>query len=277
MSSRQVQWFPGHMAKALRLIEEELKRVDMVIECRDARAPQSTRNPVLDKTLMNKPRLILLTKRDLAQEAMSQLWQNRLEEEGSSVLCVDVHKDPIKRLVNDKVVAMMAAKRERDLRRGIRPRIVVALIVGVPNVGKSTIINKLAMRKASPVANRPGVTQSLQRVKVNDDLELVDTPGVLWPKFESETMGIHCALVASIKATGFPLDRVTDYARDFLLGKQLENLKSYYRVDKFEDFYKDIALSRGLWRQGEPDLEAAREIFLQDVQNCRMGPITWDQ
>lgn len=272
----QVQWYPGHMAKAFRLMEEELKSVDFIIECRDARAPDATRNPVIAQRLINKPRLILLTKKDLASETASKGWVNRLESEGNVVLVLDVHKDGTKRLVLEKVAEIMAAKRERDKKRGIKPRAAKALIVGVPNVGKSTVINKLSGRKAANAENRPGVTQHLQKVKVNKDLELVDTPGVLWPKFDSEIMGIHTALVGSIKQVGFPIELVTDYARDILLENEYQALQEYYNVEVFSDFYADIARSRGFLSDDGLDVNKARQIFLQDVQNGKICRYTWD-
>lgn len=273
----QVQWFPGHMAKALRLIEEQIKIVDFVIECRDARAPHSTRNPALSYYIGQKRRLVVLTKKDLANLKQTELWAQKLREEGHEVLVVDVINDGVKKLMLEKIDIIQKEKRDRDARRGIRPRPERALIVGVPNVGKSSIINKIALRKAAGVENRPGVTQALKLVKVTETLELVDTPGVLWPKFESQEMGIHCALIGSVKETGFPMELITDYARDFLVESNPIVLKERYGLENFEDFYASLGLNRGyLGDEGTVDIEKSRMAFLHDVQNGRLGKITWD-
>lgn len=270
----QVQWFPGHMAKAIRLIEDMIHTVDFVIECRDARAPFSTRNPVLARATHQKKILVVLTKRDLAEAEGIKKWEKKLIAQGAEVLVVDVLNDNIKRLVLEKTALIMQEKHERDRRRGIRSRPSRAMIVGVPNVGKSTIINQLGSRKAAKVENRPGVTQALKLIKVSPELEIIDTPGVLWPKFENEEMGIKCALVGSIKETGYPLELITDYALNRLSGTLL---KSVYGFNDKNTFFNDLALSKGfLVLKGNPDFEKARRTFLHDIQNGGLGPLIWD-
>ncbi len=273
----QVHWFPGHMAKAIRLIEEQAKIVDFVIECRDARAPRSTRNPALDESIGNTKRLVVLTKKDLADNEKTNQWIAELEAEGNVVLCVNTLQDPIRKLLIEKSEIVLKEKREREKRRGIRPRTARALIVGVPNVGKSSIINKITSRKAASVENRPGVTQALKLIKVNDVLELVDTPGVLWQKFETPEMGIICALIGSVKETGYPLTLITDFARDFLIEDRPEVLKSYYNLENFDHFYEDVGRYKTFLQEGDTvDNEKTRKHFLSDVQNGRLGRITWD-
>lgn len=272
-----VQWFPGHMAKAIRLIEDNLKAVDFVIECRDARAPFSTRNPVLAKTVSNKKSIIILTKKDLADPEKSLEWKKRLEDEGHEVLLVDVLKDPMKRLILEKTELIMKERHERDKRRGIRSRASRALIVGVPNVGKSTVINQIGSRRAVQVENRPGVTQALKLVKVSDSLEIVDTPGVLWPKFEDQDMGIKVALIGSIKETGYPLEVVSDYALRVMKKMYPQVLMSRYNLDNLENVFEDLARSKGFLEAGGfLDVDKARRIFLADVQNGYIGKVTWD-
>ncbi|MDE8314335.1 ribosome biogenesis GTPase YlqF [Erysipelothrix rhusiopathiae] len=274
----QVHWFPGHMAKAIRLIEEQIKVVDFVIECRDARAPMSTRNPVLSRSIGQKKRLIVLTKKDLADPKQSEKWVEKLESEGNVVLLVDVINDPVRKMIIEKTDIVLKEKRERDKRRGIRPRTARALIVGVPNVGKSSVINKISARKAAGVENRPGVTQSLKLIRVTQDLELVDTPGVLWPKFESEEMGIICAVIGSVKDTGYPMALVTDYARDYYIQYKPEELKRRYELESFDDFYDQVGRYRGLLGEGgSVNDDKTRVAFLSDIQNGRIGRITWDR
>lgn len=274
----QVHWFPGHMAKAIRLIEEQLKAVDFVIECRDARAPQSTRNPALALSLGNKPRLIVLTKKDLADPDQTDAWVKKLESEGNSVLAVNVLKDPVKKLILQKQEQeVLINKREREKRRGMRPRTARALIVGVPNVGKSSIINKIGSRQAAGVENRPGVTQALKLIKVDEMLELIDTPGVLWPKFETPEMGIICALIGSVKETGYPLSLITDFARDYLIEHSPNKLKQVYQLENFDHFFEDVGRYKTfLDKDNTVEIDKTRLHFLIDLQAGRLGRITWD-
>lgn len=273
----QVHWFPGHMAKAIRLIEEQLKSVDFVIECRDARAPNSTRNPALAQSLGNKKRLIVLTKKDLADPVLTEEWTKRFEAEGDVVLALNVLKDPVKKLILQKQEEVLVEKREREKRRGMRPRTARALIVGVPNVGKSSIINKIGMRNAAGVENRPGVTQALKLIKVDEMLELIDTPGVLWPKFETPEMGIICALIGSVKETGYELGLITDFARDYLIEHNPEKLKAVYKLDNFDHFYEDMGRYKTfLGEDNTVEIEKTRLHFLIDLQAGRLGRITWD-
>lgn len=272
-----VQWFPGHMAKAIRLIEDNLKAVDFVIECRDARAPFSTRNPVLAKTVSNKKSIIILTKKDLADPEKSLEWKKRLETEGHEVLLVDVLKDPMKRLILEKTEIIMKERHERNKRRGIRSRASRALIVGVPNVGKSTVINQIGSRRAVRVENRPGVTQALKLVKVSDTLEIVDTPGVLWPKFENQDMGIRVALIGSIKETGFPLGVVSNYALDTMVKKYPDVIMKRYGLNNLENVFEDMARNKGFLESGGYlEIDKAQRLFLADVQNGNIGAVTWD-
>ncbi|CAM3663847.1 ribosome biogenesis GTPase YlqF [Erysipelothrix urinaevulpis] len=265
-----VQWFPGHMAKALRLIEAQLKQVDCVIECRDARAPLSTRNPVLDRKLGDKPRLIILTKKDLAEPNQSKQWMNQLEAEGNIVVLVDSLQDNLKKVLVPKIEECLIPKREREKKRGMKRRKDRALIVGVPNVGKSTIINQLASKKVASVENRPGVTQALKLIQINQNLELVDTPGVLWPKFESKEMGLHCALIGSVKHTGYNLEQVVNYAYD-TLHNRFGDVESHV-------FFNQIASDKGLLSSGgDIEMEHVQRLFLQDIQNGKYGLITWDR
>ena len=272
-----VHWFPGHMAKAIRLIEEQVKVVDFVIECRDARAPKSTRNPALSQSIGMKKRLVVLTKKDLCDLEKTNKMILELEAEGSEVLLIDTLTDPVKKLLIEKSEIVLKDKREREKRRGIRPRAARALIVGVPNVGKSTIINKLTSRRAAMVEDRPGVTQALKLIKLNDLLEIVDTPGVLWKKFESAEMGIICAIIGSVKETGYPLDLVTDYARDYLIEHNPEMLKKVYGITDFDNFFEDVGRKKTFLTLGdEVEIAKTRKHFLADVQRGDLGRITWD-
>ena len=207
-----VQWFPGHMTKAKRQMEENLKKVDFVIEIRDARMPVASKNPMLDQLIQNKPRLILLSKKDKADDEVTKLWIKAMEANNQKALALDfIHENFSKKLIqasNELCVNLI----EKQKRRGMKPRALRAMVCGIPNVGKSTFINTLAKRKAAQTGDRPGVTKSLQWIKVGQSIELLDTPGVLWPKFEDQEIGLKLALLGSIKDQVVNMDDLAIYA-----------------------------------------------------------------
>ncbi|NLC05688.1 MAG: ribosome biogenesis GTPase YlqF [Erysipelothrix sp.] len=268
-----IQWFPGHMTKAKRAIEEQLKAVDMVIECRDARIPIASQNPLIEELTGHKPRLIILTKRDLAETKITSEWISFYQQQGVLAISLNILKDNVIAKISKGTQEAMKEKHERDLKRGIRPRMTRALIVGVPNVGKSTLINRLAKKRVVDVQNRPGVTMSLKRIKINDKLEVVDSPGLLWPRFDDQIHGIHLALCTSIKETGFPLETVTHYGFEFFMRERKETLLNYYEMNEIDDekeFYEQIAI-----KVGQP-INRGATLFLKDIQNHEFGPVTWE-
>ena len=209
-SKINIQWFPGHMTKAKRQMEEHLKLVDMVIELRDARIPNASKNPLIEQLTKQKPRLILLTKRDKAQPEATRRWVEHLQNEQVKVLALDLLKDPLEKRITSAAKELMKDKLERMKRRGIRPRAIRAMVVGIPNVGKSTLINSLAHRRAAVTGDRPGVTKALQWVKIGKELELLDTPGVLWPKFEDAKVGMLLAVSGAIRDDILPLEEIDE-------------------------------------------------------------------
>ena len=236
-----VQWFPGHMTKAIRNIEQMLPAVDMVIECRDARIVESSHNPLIDEVIKNKPRLIVLTKKDLANPYLTEMWQK---------------------------------KHEKDLKRGIKPRIIRAMIMGVPNVGKSTIINRAANRKVNETANRPGVTQSLKKVRVSDNLEIVDSPGLLWPRFENQEQGMNLALCLSVKETGFEIDQVITYGLQRLAKEYKDKLIERYQVDDISDIEQ---IKKNIVKITGKQENDGSMMVLRDIQNHVFGRFSWDE
>ncbi|WP_369524491.1 ribosome biogenesis GTPase YlqF, partial [Ileibacterium valens] len=193
MPSSNIQWFPGHMTKARRQMEENLKKVDFIIEIRDARIPESSRNPLIEELAGNKPRLILLSKKDKADPQLTKDWIRELSSENQEVMAVDLIRENYRKQLVAKSLKLNEKLIEKQKRKGIRPRALRAMVCGIPNVGKSTMINTLAKRKAAQTGDRPGVTKSLQWIRLDSDLELLDTPGVLWPKFEDQEIGIRLA------------------------------------------------------------------------------------
>ena len=235
-SPNPIQWFPGHMTKAKRQMEENLKKVDLVIEIRDARIPYSSKNPMLEKLIQNKPRLIILSKRDKADPQMTIRWTQALEDEQNKVLALDLIRDSYKKTLVSFSNELCKALIEKQKRRGIRPRALRAMVCGIPNVGKSTMINTLAKRKAAQTADRPGVTRSLQWIKLDKGLELLDTPGVLWPKFEDPQIGMRLALLGSIRDEVINRDELVHYALDWLLKKHEGLLERVYQIERWTMF-----------------------------------------
>ena len=277
-----IQWFPGHMTKAKREMQENLKVVDMVIELRDCRIPMSSKNPMLDSIIQNKPRLIVLSKKDKGDPEITKQWIEYLQDENTLVITADLLHDSFVSKLTQACKEVMKPMIERQIRRGIRPRAIRAMVVGVPNVGKSTMINRIAGKKIAQTADRPGVTRSLQWVKLNKDVELLDTPGVLWPKFEDPSVGYHLALTGAIKEQILPKEDVVAYALKWLRANEPDKLKERYSLQEMdEDPYKlleQIARARRFVnRQDEPDWTRTIDTILSEIRNDKLGAISWER
>lgn len=275
----RIQWFPGHMTKAKREMQEKLNMVDMVIELRDARIPSASKNPMIEELCQNKPRLIVLSKKDKADAAATKLWCSALQNETTRVVALDILKENIIARIVEESRLLMQAKIERMKRRGIRPRAIRAMVVGVPNVGKSTFINRISKKKVAVTGDRPGVTRALQWSKVNQNLELLDTPGVLWPKFEDETVGVLLAITGAIRDEILPLEEIAAWAMRYLIANHKEALQLRYDIAVCEDPYimlERIAQKRGFMRKGEMDEKRTIEAFLRELRDDKLGRITWE-
>ena len=275
----RIQWFPGHMTKAKREMQEKLNMVDMVIELRDARIPSASKNPMIEELCQNKPRLIVLSKKDKADAAATKLWCSALQNETTRVVALDILKENIIARIVEESRLLMQAKIERMKRRGIRPRAIRAMVVGVPNVGKSTFINRISKKKVAVTGDRPGVTRALQWSKVNQNLELLDTPGVLWPKFEDETVGVLLAITGAIRDEILPLEEIAAWAMRYLIANHKEALQQRYDIAVCEDPYimlERIAEKRGFMRKGEMDEKRTIETFLRELRDDKLGRITWE-
>jgi len=275
----RIQWFPGHMTKAKREMQEKLNMVDMVIELRDARIPSASKNPMIEELCQNKPRLIVLSKKDKADAAATKLWCSALQNETTRVVALDILKENIIARIVEESRLLMQAKIERMKRRGIRPRAIRAMVVGVPNVGKSTFINRISKKKVAVTGDRPGVTRALQWSKVNQNLELLDTPGVLWPKFEDETVGVLLAITGAIRDEILPLEEIAAWAMRYLIANHKEALQQRYDIAVCEDPYimlERIAQKRGFMRKGEMDEKRTIEAFLRELRDDKLGRITWE-
>ena len=275
------QWYPGHMTKAKRQMQEDIKLIDLVIELVDARVHLSSRNPDIDDLGKNKARLILLNKSDLADDAQNEKWIEYFKAKGYHALKINSkNKSGIKE-INNVVNEACKEKIERDRKRGIKNRPVRAMVVGIPNVGKSTFINAYAGRNCAKTGNKPGVTKGKQWIKLSKTLELLDTPGILWPKFEDQAIGLKLALIGSINDN--ILD-VSDMAYEFvkILNNSYENaIPNRFGVEKNDDPLKmleGIAEVRGCKLKGNVlDLEKASSILLEEFRSGKLGKITLDR
>lgn len=277
---KQIQWFPGHMAKARRQMEENLKKVDMIIEIRDARIPLTSHNPMLEQIGPGKPRLIILSKTDKADPELTKQWVKALTTDNSQVIAADLIHNNYKNQLVKMSQQLCAPLIEKQKRRGMKPRALRAMVAGIPNVGKSTMINTLARRKAAQTGDKPGVTKSLQWIRLDKDLELLDTPGVLWPKFDDPTDGIKLALLGSIKDDVVSMDDLALYACQWLMDHHPQALTEYYQVQLQPtpwETLEAIARKRGWLSRGEVDETRTMRAFVQDIRDNRLGPLTWEE
>lgn len=273
-----IQWFPGHMAKARREIEENLKLVDVVIELVDARAPYASMNPMLQELIQNKTKIVLLMKNDLADPVRTKEWVTYFEKNDIVSLPVNVNnKQDITKvieLVNEKGLE----QQKKRIEKGIQKRTVRALIAGVPNVGKSTLINRLANKRIAKIGDRPGVTKQQQWIKIKQQFELLDTPGILWPKFEEELIGMKLAAIGTIKYELVPTQDVAAFVINYLDTYYRENLFQRYKLKDHEDMWDifvHIGKQRGaLESGGHVNFDKVAEIVLQDFRTGRLGNIT---
>ena len=274
------QWYPGHMTKARRMMQENIKLIDLIIELVDARAPLSSRNPDIDELGKNKARLILLNKADLADEARNDEWTAYFRSQGYSAVKVNSKKGGGIKSIQSVIQEACREKTERDRKRGILNRPVRAMVVGIPNVGKSTFINALAGRACAKTGNKPGVTKGKQWIRLNKNVELLDTPGILWPKFEDQSVGLKLAFIGSIKDEILQTEELAAELVAHLRESYPGVIREKYGLPEGseDDAYgclREIAGSRHcLVRGSELDTEKAAALLLDDFRNGRLGRIT---
>ncbi|MCV9898962.1 ribosome biogenesis GTPase A [Exiguobacterium sp. 8H] len=274
-----IQWFPGHMAKARRQVTEKLKLIDVVIELVDARVPQSSRNPMVDEITAGKPRLIVLNKADMADPVVTEAWLRALKREEVEVVAVDAkHSKGLKQLITG-AQKLMKEKHDRMREKGRNPGPIRALIIGIPNVGKSTLINRLAGRNIAITGDRPGVTKRQQWIKMKGgEMELLDTPGILWPKFEDQLVGYRLAATGAIKDEILNLDDIALYTVRELHARYPEQLKERFKLETLpEDSVELLELigkKRGLISGGYVDFEKASELLLNELRHEKIGRIS---
>lgn len=275
------QWYPGHMTKARRMMQEDIKLIDLVIELLDARIPFSSRNPDIDTMGKDRARLILLNKADLADEKSNEAWVSYFQEKGYCVRKINSRSGAGLKAINTAVLEACHEKIERDKRRGIKNRPVRAMVVGIPNVGKSTFINSYAGKACAKTGNKPGVTKGKQWIRLNKNVELLDTPGILWPKFEDQQVGLRLALIGSIKDEILNIDELAIELIRFLKEQYAGILKERYDVDesaKDPDILCQIAENRKcISKGGELDYSKAATLLIDEFRSGCLGRITLER
>lgn len=275
------QWYPGHMTKAKRAMQEDIKLIDVVIELVDARIPFSSKNPDINSLAQNKSRILLLNKSDMADPAVMKHWIRYYEQQGYLAMAINSKKRNELKQVHALIQKACQEKIERDRKRGILNRPVRAMIVGIPNVGKSTFINSFAGKACTKTGNKPGVTKGKQWIRLNKQVELLDTPGILWPKFEDQQVGKHLALIGSIKDELLQSVELALELIPFLVEEYPGTLAQHYQLQEEgepSDILLAIARSRGCVKTGnEADYDKAAFLLLDDFRNARLGKITLER
>ena len=274
----QFQWYPGHMTKAKRAMQEDIKLIDVIIELVDSRVPFSSKNPDIDTLANGKSRILLMNKYDLADKAVSDKWTKYYEEKGYFVATVNSKNGRGVKAVNDVIQKACKEKIERDRKRGILNRPIRAMIVGIPNVGKSTFINSFAGKACAKTGNKPGVTKGKQWIRLNKNVELLDTPGILWPKFEDQQVGLNLAFIGSIKDELYNIYELSLLLLDYLIKNYPDAVADFYDIensDSNNELLERIAIKRGCIKSGaEYDLDKAAKCLVDDFRNGRIGKIS---
>lgn len=280
---KQIQWFPGHMAKARRQIEEKLKVVDIVYEVVDARIPLSSSNPMLNDIIKGKPKLILLNKIDLADPKITEQWINYYHKQGIEALAINSLNDNLEAAIYSKTKSILAKEIEKEASRGMKPRPFNAMVLGIPNSGKSQFINNLAKKNKVRTGNKPGVTKMQSFITAGDNLRVYDNPGVLWPKFDDELTGMKLALLGSIKDSILPIDDITIYGIEYLTKHYPHSLEKRYNLKLSNlattiDILDEIGRKRGcLISGGEIDYDRVYNLFLNDLRNGLLGRMSFER
>lgn len=274
---QHIQWYPGHMFKTMKELKVSLSLVDVVVVLLDARIPKSSMNPKLLDLISNKPILYILNKSDLADQHQTQLFIQSFKNQGMHAIHVSSLDARMPTKVIKALDTMMAPLQEKRNQKGLKDKIYKVLISGIPNVGKSTFINALTKKKVTKTGNTPGVTKQLQWIRIHPKIELLDSPGVLWPKFEDDTVALNLALTGAIKDKILPLDEVVVYGLEYLIKTYPEALKERYDITTIDDALFQIATKRGaLLKGGHIDEDRVYHLFLTDLRSNKLGGLTFD-
>lgn len=275
-----IQWYPGHMKRALREIEENIKLIDVVVEILDARIPRASKNPDIDHLARNKERIIVLNKADLANETLTREWERYFKEQGFHCISTDARNRGIKKAMASVIEAAGRAKRERDAKKGIKKRALKLLISGIPNSGKSTFINSYVGSGSAKTGDKPGVTKGKQWITLPGDVQMLDTPGILWPKFEDQMTGVNLALCGSVKGEILNRHELALILLEKLSILSPDLIPNYYEISSGtpEEMLYNITIKRNfLSGGGEPDINRGVETLLLDFRSARLGRITLER
>ena len=275
-----INWYPGHMAKTKREIQEKINLIDIVFEVIDTRIPFSSKNNDIDNIIKNKPRILIMTKIDLCDESKTDNWTKYYEEKGYIVIPIDLINKPNINIIFQKIEPIIKTINDKRWSKGLKSRKVRILVLGVPNVGKSTLINRLVGKKATNVGNKPGITKNLEWIRINDKLELLDTPGILWPKLGNEKVAYNLACMTSIKEEVLVQEEVAIYIIKKMLSDYEKNLIDRYNITEKEDItivLDQIGKKIGAVRNGETDYDKVYLRIIKDLQNGYLGKVTFDE
>ena len=275
-----INWYPGHMAKTKREMKEKLDLIDIVFEIIDARIPKSSKNIDVDSLIKNKPRVLIMTKLDLCDEVETKKWIKYYEEKGYKVIALDLINNPNLNLIYNKTSKLQNELNKKRHEKGLKERRIRALIVGIPNVGKSTLINRLVGKKVTNVGNKPGITKQLEWIRINNELELLDTPGILWPKFEDQEAALNLAAMTAIKEEILDIEEVAIYIINTMLKLYPDNIKNRYNLTDTSDIViilDQIGKKIGAIRNKETDYDKVYTTVLKDLREGYLGKVTFDK
>ena len=279
MNNNPINWYPGHMAKTKREISEKLSLIDVVFEVIDARIPMSSKNKDIDALIKDKPKVLIMTKMDLCDMDKTNKWKSYYENNGYKVIMVDLINNKNVNEIFNKINPIINDLNEKRKNKGLKPRKIRALVLGIPNVGKSTLINRLVGKKATNVGNRPGVTKNLQWIRVNDKLELLDTPGILWPRLDDNEVAHNLASMTAIKEEVLDLEDISIYIINTMFKYYPDNIKSRYNITNNDDIVEILDLigkKIGAIRNNETDYDKVYDRVLKDLREGYLGKVTFD-
>ena len=278
-NSTNINWYPGHMAKTKREISEKLSLIDVVFEVIDARIPMSSKNKDIDTLIKDKPKVLIMTKIDLCDMDKTNKWKSYYENNGYQVIMVDLLNNKNVNEIFNKINPIINALNEKRKSKGLKERKIRALVLGIPNVGKSTLINRLVGKKATNVGNRPGVTKNLQWIRVNDKLELLDTPGILWPRLDNNEVAHNLASMTAIKEEVLDLEDISIYIINTMFKYYPDNIKARYNIDNNNDIVETLDLigkKIGAIKNNEVDYDKVYDRILKDLREGYLGKVTFD-
>lgn len=274
-----ISWYPGHMAKTKREIKEKIDLIDIVFEVIDARVPYSSKNKEIEEITKDKPRVIVMTKIDLCDNDKTNKWIKYYEDRDYIVVPIDLINNPNTKIIFDKIKPLIDEINNKRISKGLKPRRARILVMGVPNAGKSTLINRLVGKKSTNVGNRPGVTKNLEWIRINDKVELLDTPGILWPKLDDEVVAHNLASMTAIKEEVLDIEDIAIYILNKMLSDYPDNIKERYNItntDDMVDILDQIGKRLGAIRNNETDYDRVYKKIIKDLQDGYLGKVTFD-